>query len=185
MTATLRHRGPDDDGYYLPEPGPSGPAVGFGFRRLSIIDVEGGHQPLSNEDGSVWLMLNGEIYNFAELRDRLEAAGHQFRTRSDSETIAHLYEEHGVGCLDLLNGMFALAIWDEPRGRLLIARDRMGKKPCYYVEKDGRLLFASELKALLQHPDCPRELDPVALEQYLALEYVPTPHAIFAGVRKL
>jgi asparagine synthase (glutamine-hydrolysing) len=185
MTATLGHRGPDDEGYYLPDPGPAGPAVGLGFRRLAIIDVEGGHQPLANEDGSVWAMLNGEIYNFAALRDRLEAGGHVFTTRCDTETIAHLYEEHGVDLLAHLNGMFALAVWDARRGRLLLARDRMGEKPLYFAAASGRLLFASELKALLQHPACPRGLDPAALERYLALEYVPTPHSIVAGIRKL
>ena len=185
MTGTLRHRGPDDAAYYLPEPDAAGPAVGFGFRRLSIIDVEGGRQPLANEDESVWTMLNGEIYNFAELRAGLEAGGHVFRTNGDAETLVHLYEESGVDCTERLNGMFAFAVWDTRRRRLLLARDRLGKKPLYYVELDGGLLFGSELKALLAHPACPRELDRAALEHYLAFEYVPSPHAIFAGIRKL
>jgi asparagine synthase (glutamine-hydrolysing) len=185
MTDSLRHRGPDDEAYYLPDPGPEGPAVGLGFRRLSIIDVEGGRQPIANEDETVQIVLNGEIYNFAELRAGLEARGHVFRTRSDVETVVHLYEEQGAGCVEVLNGMFALAIWDARNRRLLLARDRMGKKPLYYVEGQGQLLFGSEMKALLQHPSCPRELDHGALERYLAFEYVPSPHAIFAGVRKL
>jgi asparagine synthase (glutamine-hydrolysing) len=184
MTGTLRHRGPDEEAYYVPEPdGPA--AIGFGFRRLSIIDVEGSHQPLSNEDGSIWIMLNGEIYNFADLRARLQKHGHVFRTAGDAETIVHLYEERGVACLDELNGMFAIALWDAREGRLLLARDRLGKKPLYYAGHDGGLLFASELKALLQHPACPRELDHGSLERYLALEYVPSPHSIFRHVRKL
>ena len=185
MTATLRHRGPDDDGYHLPEPEPGGPAVGLGFRRLSIIDVAGGHQPLANEDESVWVMLNGEIYNFVELRPELEARGHTFRTRTDTEVIVHLYEELGPQCIERLHGMFALALWDSRRGRLLLARDRFGKKPLYYFERDGLLVFGSELKALLQHEACPRELDLASVERYLAFEYVPSPYAIFAGVKKL
>jgi asparagine synthase (glutamine-hydrolysing) len=186
MTGTLWHRGPDEEAYYLSEPDGYGPGVGFGFRRLSIIDVEGGHQPLTNEDGSVWTMLNGEIYNFAGLRAGLEAKGHVFSTNGDAETLVHLYEESGVDCTEPLNGMFAFAVWDTARRRLLLARDRLGKKPLYYIELgDGGLLFASELKALLQHPACPRELDRAALEHYLAFEYVPSPHAIFSGIRKL
>jgi asparagine synthase (glutamine-hydrolysing) len=185
MTGTLRHRGPDEEAYYLPAPDGDRPSVGFGFRRLSIIDVAGGHQPLANEDESVWTMLNGEIYNFAELRAGLEAGGHVFRTNGDAETLVHLYEESGLDCTERLNGMFAFAVWDTRRRRLLLARDRLGKKPLYYAELDGGLLFASELKALLQHPACPRDLDRAALEHYLAFEYVPSPHAIFSGVRKL
>src|SRR5688572_19971144 len=162
MTGTLRQRGPDEEASYLPEPDPSGPAVGFGFRRLSIIDVEGGRQPLANEDESVWTMLNGEIYNFAELRAGLEADGHVFRTNGDAETLVHLYEESGVDCTERLNGMFAFAVWDATRQRLLLARDRLGKKPLYYAELADGLLFGSELKALLGHPACPRELDRAA-----------------------
>ncbi len=130
-------------------------------------------------------MLNGEIYNFAELRADLEARGHVFRTNGDAETLVHLYEESGLDCTERLNGMFAFAVWDTRRRRLLLARDRLGKKPLYYAELDGGLLFASELKALLQHPACPRDLDRAALEHYLAFEYVPSPHAIFSGIRKL
>jgi asparagine synthase (glutamine-hydrolysing) len=184
MTAALRHRGPDDDGFHFDET-PGGPAVGLGFRRLSIIDVAGGHQPMCNEDGSVWIVFNGEIYNFQELRRELEARGHRFRTRSDTETVVHLYEDMGADCVTRLNGMFALAIWDARRRSLVLARDRMGKKPLYWLDTGRRLLFASELKALLQHPDRPRDLDRAALARYLAFEYVPSPYCIFAGVRKL
>jgi asparagine synthase (glutamine-hydrolysing) len=185
MTATLAHRGPDDEAYFLPEPPPGGPAVGLGFRRLSIIDVDGGRQPLHNEDGSVWLVCNGEIYNFRELRAGLEARGHVFGTRSDAEVLVHLYEERGLEALERVNGMFAFALWDSRRQRLFAARDRMGEKPLYWTERGGRLLFASELKALLRHPSCPAELDHDALERYLAHEYVPSPRSIVAGVHKL
>src|SRR5690349_16671491 len=150
MTQTLRHRGPDDDGFYLAEPNRSRPGVGLGFRRLSIIDVAGGAQPIPNEDRSIWVVLNGEIYNFVELRDELRAKGHRFRTLSDTEAIVHLYEELGPRCVERLRGMFALAIWDANVGRLLLARDRFGKKPLYYAELGGRFVFASEVKALLE-----------------------------------
>jgi asparagine synthase (glutamine-hydrolysing) len=185
MALALRHRGPDDDGYYFHTPDGGGPAVGLGFRRLSIIDVVGGAQPMQNEDGSLQLVFNGEIYNFVELRAELEAGGHVFRTGSDTEVIVHLYEDLGAACVERLRGMFAFAIWDAPRRRLFLARDRLGKKPLYYAERPGQLLFASELKSLLQHPACPRELDLASLERYLAFEYVPSPYAIFEGVRKL
>ena len=185
MTRTLRHRGPDDEGYHVSAGHGSGPRVGLGFRRLSIIDLDTGNQPISNEDGSVWIVFNGEIYNFPELRAELEGRGHRFKTNADTEVIVHLYEELGERCLDRLNGMFALALWDERRRTLLLARDRFGKKPLYYTDLGARLIFGSELKALLRHPACPRELDFDALTRYLALEYVPTPHAILTGVRKL
>ena len=136
------------------------PGVALGFRRLSIIDLAGGQQPLSNEDGSVWIVFNGEIYNFRDLRRRLEGAGHRFRTHSDTETIVHLYEDEGPDCFRHLNGMFALAIWDARRRQLVLARDRLGKKPLVYRHEPGRLLFASELKSLLEVPGVPREIDP-------------------------
>ncbi|TLN17036.1 asparagine synthetase B, partial [bacterium] len=129
MNAMISHRGPDDDGFYF------GGKVGFGSRRLSIIDLGGGHMPLSNEDGTIWITFNGEIYNFLELRQELIQQGHTFKTRTDTEVIVHLYEQHGVDCLKRLNGMFALAIWDEPRQRLFLARDRMGKKPLVYAQR--------------------------------------------------
>ena len=179
MTATLRHRGPDDEGSYVDE------VCGLGFRRLSIVDLEGGNQPLASEDGRLQLILNGEIYNHEELRGELERRGHHLATRSDAEVVVHLYEEVGPRCVERLNGMFALALWDARERTLFLARDRLGKKPLYYAEIDGGLLFGSEPKALLAHPRCPRELDHEALGRYLAVEYVPAPHSIFAGVRKL
>ena len=179
MTATLRQRGPDDLGYYL-----SGP-VGLGHRRLSIIDLETGHQPLSNEDGSIWIVYNGELYNYPEIRASLEKAGHRFATTSDTEVIVHAYEEYGADCLVAMNGMFAFAIWDSQRRRLLLARDRLGIKPLYYARLPQCLVFGSEVKALLAHPHFERRLDITALNLYLSLEYVPTPYSIFAGVHKL
>jgi asparagine synthase (glutamine-hydrolysing) len=185
MTAAIRHRGPDDDGFHVTSDD-AGPGVGLGFRRLSIIDVEGGHQPLSNEDRTVWIVFNGEIYNFRALRADLERRGHRFATNTDTEVIVHLYEELGPRCVEQLNGMFALAIWDDRNRRLVLARDRFGKKPLYYAETPGGgLLFGSELKALREHPQCPRELDDESLSQYLALEYVPSPRSILRGVRKV
>jgi asparagine synthase (glutamine-hydrolysing) len=179
MAAAIRHRGPDDEGFFVDA------GVGLGFRRLSIIDLVTGNQPMTNEDASVQLVFNGEIYNYRELRSELVSRGHRFATDSDTETIVHLYEELGPRCVERLNGMFALALWDAGRRELVIARDRFGKKPLYYADLGDGLLFGSELKSLLEHPRCPRELDLEALSRYLALEYVPTPYSIFAGVRKL
>lgn len=190
MTEVLRHRGPDDGGEYtshlhLPANPAAVTGVALGFRRLSIIDLADGHQPMSNEDGSVWIVFNGEIYNYPDLRRRLEGSGHRFRTASDTETLVHLYEDEGVGMLRHLEGMFAIAIWDANRRQLLLARDRLGKKPLVYRQESGRLLFASELKSLLQVPGVPREVDPNALDEFLALQYVPHPNAILRGFRKL
>ncbi len=179
MNERLRRRGPDDEGYHL-----SGP-LALGMRRLAIIDLETGQQPISNEDGSVWVVLNGEIYNFAELRRTLESRGHQFRSRSDTEVIVHLYEEHGDEFVDHLNGMFAIALWDERRRRLVLARDRMGQKPLYWTRVGPGLAFASEPKGLLAHPDVPRALDLNSLARYLLYEYVPAPWSIFRGIQKL
>jgi asparagine synthase (glutamine-hydrolysing) len=184
MTRSLRHRGPDDEGL-LTTSYADGTEVGLGFRRLSIIDLETGNQPIGNEDGSVQVVLNGEIYNYRELRDELVAHGHRFATNADTEVVVHLYEELGSRCVERLNGMFAIALWDERDRRLLLARDRFGKKPLYYAELGETLLFGSELKALLEHPDCPRSLDYDSVSRYLALEYVPAPWTIFEGVRKL
>lgn len=184
MTGVLHHRGPDDDGFYVREY-ESGLAIGLGFRRLSIIDLESGSQPIGNEDGSVQLVLNGEIYNFRELRKELESRGHRFSTNADTEVIVHLYEDDGVRCVERLNGMFAFALWDDSRRELVLARDRFGKKPLYYADLGDSLLFGSELKALREHPRCPGGLDFESLSQYLALEYVPTPHSIFEGIEKL
>src|SRR5229473_5687660 len=179
MGGVIIHRGPDDFGQYR------GRGVGLGMRRLSIIDVSGGHQPISNEDESIWIVLNGEIYNFQSLRDELEAKGHTFRTRSDTEVIVHLYEEEGLEFFKRLRGMFGLAIWDEKRERLVLGRDRIGEKPLYIRREPGRLLFASELKSILQVEGVPRRLNHAALEEYLALGYVPTPLCLLEGMEKL
>lgn len=190
MIETLRHRGPDDEGSYRSEwrVGPGGrpvPGVALGFRRLSIIDLVCGHQPLSNEDGTVWIVFNGEIYNYRDLRRRLEGGGHRFRTNSDTEVIVHLYEEEGPRTPEFLNGMFALAIWDATRGSLFLARDRLGKKPLFYRLEEGRLLFGSELKSILEVPGVPRQMDPQSLDAYLTYQYVPHPRTIFQGISKL
>ncbi|OLC56042.1 MAG: asparagine synthase (glutamine-hydrolyzing) [Acidobacteria bacterium 13_1_40CM_4_69_4] len=179
MCAVMAHRGPDDEGLYL------GPGAGLGMRRLSIIDLESGHQPLSNEDGTVWAVCNGEIYNFREVRGELERLGHVFYTGSDSETIVHLYEEHGAACVQKLRGMFALAVWDERRRQLLLARDRLGIKPLYYAEADGRLIFASELKAVLQAPWVERRLSWGAVGHLFTFLCTPARDSIVDGVRKL
>ena len=179
MARILAHRGPDDEGFYEED------AVGLAARRLKIIDLVGGHQPLANEDESCWLVFNGEIYNFRELRHGLEQKGHRFRSRTDGETILHLYEEEGDGCLRHLEGMFAFALWDRRRRRILLARDHLGIKPLYYRLDGGRLAFASELKALLLDPACPREVDPEALALYLTFLYIPSPATIFRGIQKL
>ena len=173
------HRGPDDEGAYADGP------VALGMRRLSIIDVAGGHQPLSNEDGTLWLVANGEIYNYRELRQRLAAQGHRFKTASDCETLLHLYEQYGDDCVQHVNGMFAFALWDAKRQRLIVARDRLGIKPIYVWCDGRRLAFASEAKALFALPGIRAELDPAALHSYLALGYVPAPQSMFRGVRKL
>lgn len=175
----IAHRGPDGHGVHV-----DGPAA-LGQRRLSIIDLEGGRQPMSNEDGSIWLTFNGEIYNFRELRAELERRGHRFASSSDTEVIIHAYEEYGEDCLDRLRGMFAFALWDARRRRLFIARDRVGKKPLFHAEAGGSFVFASELQALLTHPGVPREADPDALDEYLTYGYVPAPRTAFRGVFKL
>ncbi len=191
MTAAIAHRGPDDEGHFRSEfrldnsPHPEQPGVALGFRRLAIIDVAGSRQPMPNEDGSIQCVFNGEIYNFRDLHHRLEGAGHSFRTDGDTETIVHLYEDEGEGFLEHLNGMFAIALWDANRRRLILARDRLGQKPLLYFQDSQRLLFASELKCLLQVPDVPRNVSPGAIDQYLAYQYVPHPDTIFAGIRKL
>src|SRR6266536_4258931 len=173
------HRGPDDEGSHVDGP------LAFGMRRLSIIDVGGGHQPLANEDGTLWLIANGEIYNYRELRDDLVAKGHRFKTGSDCETILHLYELEGDAFIERLNGMYAFALWDSRRKRLLIGRDRLGVKPLYLWQDGRRLIFASEAKAILAVPGVGRDLDHSALQSYLVLGYVPAPQSIFRGIRKL
>jgi asparagine synthase (glutamine-hydrolysing) len=177
--AAQEHRGPDSRGVHV-EPG-----VGLGIQRLRIIDLTTGDQPIFNEDGNVVVVLNGEIYNFRELRHDLEAQGHVFRTRSDTETIVHLYERDGLDFVRHLHGMFGIALWDRARQQLVLARDRAGKKPLFYAERDGVLSFASELPALLQDSEIDRELDPQALDAYLAYRYVPSPLCSFRAVRKL
>ncbi len=179
MTESLRHRGPDSAGYFARED------VGLGHRRLSIIDVAGGAQPIENEDGSLVLVYNGEVYNYQPLREELLARGHQFRTQSDSEVILHLYEELGPACLDRLAGMFALAIYEKRTGRLFLARDRLGIKPLYYASLGGRFLFASEIKALLRYRGFQPTVNPRAIHDYLALRYVPGSRGLFEEVEKL
>lgn len=179
MNTTLAHRGPDDEGYYVDGP------VGLAMRRLSIIDLSGGHQPIANEDDSVWIVFNGEIYNYPEIREELLSAGHRFRTNSDTEVILHLYEEMGEACVTRLNGMFAFAVWDFPRRRLFLARDRLGIKPLFYSWEPGKhLFFGSEIKAILA-AGVDRKPDFQALYDYLSLMYVPTPATAFASIRKL
>src|SRR5579862_9596692 len=179
MADTLRHRGPDDEGFY------TAPGIGLGHRRLSIIDVNGGHQPLSNEDGTIWIAFNGEIYNFEELNRRYLSSGHCFKTRSDTETIVHLYEELGEECFAEMRGMFAIALWDGRRKRLLLARDRLGKKPLFYAWDGRRLLFGSEIKALWKAGGLSREMDLEALSDYFSYQYIPAPKTIYRSVRKL
>ena len=178
MSGMLVHRGPDDDGYYLDA------SVGLTMRRLSIIDLESGRQPVRNEDGSVWVVFNGEIYNYRQLRRELQARGHTFVTTTDTEVIVHLYEDLGPNCVDELRGMFAFALWDAEKRQLLIARDRLGIKPLYYAEIAGRLYFGSELKALLALPDVERQLDWSALGHLLTCQVTPSAHSIVAGSKK-
>ena len=179
MAETIAHRGPDEATLHV-EPG-----MGFGFRRLSIIDLVTGSQPVPNEDGSVRAMLNGEIYNYQELRDRLVARGHVFRTTGDTEVLVHLYEEKGPDLVTELRGMFAFALWDRPKRKLLIARDHLGQKPLYYAERGDRLYFASEIKAILAVEPRFRVVDPEALDEYMAIRVIADPRSMFAGVRKL
>ena len=179
MNSTIRHRGPDGDGELVDR------EAGLGHRRLSIIDVGGGAQPIGNEDGHIQIVFNGEIYNYIELREELLKAGHQFKTKSDTEVIVHAYEQWGTACVKKFNGMFAFAIWDANRRQLFLARDHLGIKPLYYVQVGRHLLFGSEIKPLLQHPDCPREVDLEALAELFTFRYVPSPRTLFKGIMKL
>lgn len=179
MADAIQHRGPDDEGYYR-----SGP-LGFGFRRLSIIDLNTGHQPICNEDETVWIVFNGEIYNYQELRQDLLARGHVFKSKTDTEVIVHLYEEFGEGCLEKLRGMFAFAIWDENRKRLLLARDRVGIKPLYYWLSEKSLVFGSEIKALLADPEVKPEVVPEMIDRFLTFLYVPGEETLLRNVHKL
>jgi asparagine synthase (glutamine-hydrolysing) len=179
MGHVTRHRGPDDQGAHIDG------RCGIGMQRLAVIDVAGGHQPLTNEDGTLWLVANGEIYNYVQLSRDLAASGHRLRTNSDCETLLHLYEQHGDDFLDRVNGMFAFALWDSRRKRLILGRDRLGIKPLYLWNDHRRLVFASEAKAILQVPGIDTELDEAALASYLSLGYVPAPQSMFRGIRKL
>ncbi|HZS36399.1 MAG TPA: asparagine synthase (glutamine-hydrolyzing) [Polyangia bacterium] len=179
MDRAIVHRGPDDSGTYVDG------RCAMGMRRLSIIDLDGGRQPISNESGDAWVVFNGEIYNYRALRSSLEARGHRFATSSDTEVIVHLYEEHGDDLVEALDGMFAFALWDRPRGRLLLARDRLGIKPLYWAETRSGLVFGSELKSLIEHPEVSRAVSPEALSHYLSFGTTPQDRAILDGVRKL
>jgi asparagine synthase (glutamine-hydrolysing) len=180
MNQSIAHRGPDEDGFYLTE------RAGLASRRLSIIDLESGKQPITNEDETIWIVFNGEIYNYQELRSYLEKHGHVFCSHSDTETILHLYEEFGAECVQHLNGIFAFAIWDSRKQELTLSRDRMGIKPLYYTQlADGQFLFGSEMKAILAHPEVERKIDLIALNEYLSYEYVPTPRTIIRNVWRL
>jgi len=180
MCAVIVHRGPDDEGVYIDK------NVGLGNRRLAIIDLSpAGHQPMSNEDRSIWLTLNGEIYNFPELRERLKKQGHRFFSNSDTETVVHLYEEHGIDCVKHLRGMFAFAIWDSGNQRLFLARDRVGQKPLVYTIVDNSLIFGSEIKCILQDLSVRREVDLEAIHHYLTYQYVPSPRTAFRDIKKL
>ena len=179
MLDTIAHRGPDDSGSYVCGP------IGLGNRRLSIIDLESGKQPISNEDGTIWVVYNGEMYNYKVLRTQLEAKGHRFRTHSDTEVIVHLYEDMGERCVEQIGGMFAFALWDEPRQKLLLARDRIGQKPLFYSQDGSDFLFGSEIKAILARQRRRPELDPLAMHDYLSLRFISPPRTIFRHVHKL
>jgi len=179
MAAVTVHRGPDDEGEYQDD------WIALGMRRLSILDLAGGHQPIPNEDGTILVVCNGEIYNYRELSESLQASGHRFRTRSDTEVLVHLYEQYGDDFVTHLNGMFAFALWDTSRRRLLVGRDRLGIKPVYFHDSGAQLLFSSEAKAILAATAAGVEVDPLALREYLALGYVPTPRSMFRGIQKL
>ena len=178
MCTSLTHRGPDEDGFY------NAPGVGLAMRRLSVIDLQTGRQPITNEDQTVWVVFNGEIYNYQELTAQLQAKGHTFATRSDTETIVHLYEEHGLDFVQHLRGMFAIALWDTVRRRLVLVRDRIGEKPLFYSMAGERLLFGSEIKAILQDQRA-RAVEPEAVCEFLAASYVPAPRTFFRGIHKL
>jgi asparagine synthase (glutamine-hydrolysing) len=179
MADSIAHRGPDDEGFFIAGP------VGLGFRRLSIIDLAGGHQPMSDAEETVWIIFNGEIYNYRELRAELQSKGHRFRTNSDTEVIIHGYKQWGTGVFDRLNGMFGLAIWDVPNQRLVVARDAMGIKLIYYKIDNGQLTFGSEIRPILAAQDSKPEVDPIALKLFLQFRYTPSPLTIFQGIRKL
>ncbi|HSL93454.1 MAG TPA: asparagine synthase (glutamine-hydrolyzing), partial [Bacillota bacterium] len=179
MTRRIVHRGPDDDGQHITE------GAALGFRRLSIIDLAAGHQPMTNEDGSLWLVFNGEIYNYQELRHDLLARGHIFQTHTDSEVVLHLYEEYGTACLSHLRGMFAFLIWDEGESRMFGARDRFGIKPLYYAELNGDFILASEAKSILEYPGFVRRVNEDSLQHYFTFQFIPDPETLFDGIKRV
>jgi asparagine synthase (glutamine-hydrolysing) len=179
MNQAIRHRGPDDDGFYFSD------GVGLAMRRLAIIDLKSGHQPIHNQDSTAWIVFNGEIYNYRELRAQLEKLGHKFYTDSDTEAIVHAYDQYGADCPKYLRGMFAFAIWDERTRSLFLARDRVGKKPLLYAQLDGELVFGSEFTALLEHPRVSRDVDFEAIHHYLSFICVPAPLTAYRVIRKL
>ena len=179
MAESIAHRGPDAEGIW------TDPGIGLAHRRLSIIDLDGGDQPIGNEDDSIQVVFNGEIYNYQTLRADLKLRGHRFRTRSDTEVLVHLYEEYGERLVEKLRGMFAFAVYDRPRRLVLLVRDRIGLKPLYYSRDAGKLVFGSEIKAILQYPEISREIDVEALEDYLAFGFIPGERTIFQSIRKL
>jgi len=179
MCDVIRHRGPDDEGIYVEK------NVGLGMRRLNIIDLVTGHQPIHNEDKTIWVVYNGEIYNFWELREDLEKIGHHFYTRTDTEVIVHLYEDLGTRCVEKFNGMFGFCLWDKNQHLLFLARDRIGVKPLHYTQVNSQFIFGSEIKSILVHPDVKREVDLLSLSKYLTFEYIPAPNTIFKGIKKL
>lgn len=179
MCRALTHRGPDDEGYFFSD------MIGFGHRRLSIIDLNTGKQPISSEDQTIWVILNGEIYNYLKLRNKLIKLGHRFKTQTDTEVIIHLYEEKGIDCIKELRGMFAIALWDLKKERLMLARDRIGQKPLFYASDNGGLIFASEVKALLQHADVTRKINPLAIHDFLSFKFIPRQEDLFKNIYKL
>ncbi|MDH5174004.1 MAG: asparagine synthase (glutamine-hydrolyzing) [Elusimicrobiota bacterium] len=186
MCDVLEHRGPDDEGYFIGTADNGQPAgIGLGIKRLAIIDLETGHQPIRNEDGKIWIVYNGEIYNFPELRAETERKGHKYYTKSDTETIIHLYEDYGANCVKYLRGMFAFGLWDGHKEQLLLARDRLGQKPLVYTVHQGNLIFASEIKSILQYPGLKCQVDMDALHYYLTYQFVPSPLTMFEGINKL
>lgn len=179
MCDVIEHRGPDDSGFFIDK------GISLGMRRLSIIDIAGGKQPIHNEDETVWVMYNGELYNYLELKDELEKLGHKFYTKCDTEIFVHAYEQYGDMFVEKLRGMFGFAIWDAKNKKLILGRDRLGKKPLYYTISDGKLIFGSEIKSVLLHPDIKRSVNPRALHHFLSLQYVPGPDTMFEGINKL
>src|SRR4030095_10908154 len=179
MCAAIRHRGPDEDGFYV-----NGP-VGLGMRRLAIIDLKSGQQPIHNQDRTAWIVFNGEIYSYLELREKLKKLGHTFYTNSDTEAIVHAYDQYGADCPNHLRGMFAFAIWDERTQELFLARDRVCKKPLLDAQVNGQLIFGSEFTALLLHPDISKEVEPEAIHNYLSFMCVPAPLTAYKAIKKL